>query len=135
MATTTKPFRGINEATNEQYCSFVGVKTATIVKGGTRSDAVLLDGLSPVRLCFPAGWRTTSAIVKVSVSENGSTYYPLWKATGTAYTIPAVKSRAYQLSPDDFRGVTYIKLSSTTAKGTAVTQGTICPISVVARLI
>ena len=71
----------------------------------------------------------------MSVSEDGSVYYPLWKATATAYTVPAVKSRAYQLSPDDFLGVTYIRLNGTTAKGTAVTQGTICPISVVSRLI
>ena len=135
MVTTTTPFRSIGEAQNEQYVSFVGVKTATIVKDGTQSNAVLLDGLSPIRLLWPAGWKSTSPVVRVLVSENATTYYRLYTATGTGYTIPAVKSHATQLDPDAFRGVTYIKLSGTQARGTAVTQGTICPISVVCRLI
>jgi len=125
-------FRSTFEAADDQY---VRIKTATIVKDGTRSDAVALNGLSPVRMMYPAGWKSTSPIVHVKVSEDGTTFYPLWTAANTAYTIPAVKSRAYQVSPDAFRGVTYIRLVGTQARGTAVTQGTICPISVVCRLI
>ncbi len=56
-------FRSQMDMADDQY---VRIKTATIVKGGTRSDAVTLDGLSPVRLMFPAGWKSTSAIVKVT---------------------------------------------------------------------
>lgn len=127
-----KNFRSRQQAADDLY---IRIKTATILAGGTQSDAVVLDGLSPIRLMFPAGWKSTSPIVHVKVSEDGSTYYPLWTASNTAYTVPAVKSRAYQLSPDDFQGVTYIKLAGTQARGTAVTQGTICPIQVVARLL
>ena len=124
-------FRSKFEAADDQY---IRIKTATIVKDGTRGD-VALNGLSPVRVMYPAGWKSTSPIVHVKVSEDGVTFYPLWTTASTAYTMPAVKSRAYQVSPDHFRGVTHIRLVGTQARGTAVTQGTICPISVVCRLI
>ena len=124
-------FRSKFEAADDQY---VRVKTVTIVKDGTRGEAYL-NGLSPIRLLMPAGWKSTSPVVRVSVSEDGTTYYRLYPATGTGYTIPAVKSQAVQLDPDAFRGVGYIRLHSTTVRGTAVTQGTIAPISVVCRLI
>jgi hypothetical protein len=112
----------------------ITVLTATIVKNGTQSDGAFLDGRAPIRLIMPAGFKSTSAIVKFRTSEDGVTYAPFWSA-GTAYTVAVQKSQAVRVDPTAFWGVGYIKLSGTQARGTAVTQGTICPISVVARLI
>lgn len=127
-------YRSVHEATNEQY---VQVKTVTIARNGTRSNAVMLDGLAPIRLEYDGNWMATAPIVHVRVSEESTSFLPLWKAsTNTAYTVPAVKSRAYQLGADDFKGVGYIRLLATKARGTAVSaSATAVHVSVVCRLV
>ena len=124
-------FKSVHEAANDRYAD---VYTATIAKNGTQSNAVFLDGRAPIRLIMPAGFKSTSAVVRFRTSEDGVTYAPLWSA-GTAYAVAAQKSQAVSVDPTAFWGVGYIKLSGTQARGTAVTQGTIAPIGVVARLI
>lgn len=124
-------FKAIHQAADDQYAD---VYTATIVKNGTRSDGVFLDGRAPVRLIPSAGWSSTAAIVHVELSEDGETYVPLWSVS-TAYTVPVVKSQASRVDPEQFWGVAYIRLIGTQARGTAVAQSTGSTISIVARLI
>lgn len=125
-------YRSVHEATNELYPV---TYTATIVAEGTRSDVVTLDGRCPIRLLVPSGWRSTAAAVRVLVSEDGTTYRRLYDRYGTVYSITMASSRAVQVEPTDFAGVNYIRLSSCTAAGTAVTQGTVSPVGIVARLV
>ncbi len=73
--------------------------------------------------------------MRVLVSEDGTTYRRLYDRYGTAYSITMASSRAVQVEPTDFAGVNYIRLSSCTAAGTAVTQGTVSPVGIVARLV
>lgn len=124
-------FKSVHQEAEDQY---IKVFTATVVKNGTQSSAVNLEGRAPIRLNMNAGWKGTSPVVKFQVREtSGAGYLPLWSG-GTAYTVAVKKSQAVRVDPTIFSGVNYIKLSSTTARGTAVTQGTIAPIGIVARL-
>ncbi len=127
-------YRSVHDAANDQY---VQVKTATIARNGTRSNAVMIDGLAPVRIAYDGNWMATAPIVHVRVSETSTGLLPLWKAsTSTAYTVPAVKSRAYQLASGDFAGVNYIRLLAAKARGTAVSaSATAVHVSIVCKLL
>jgi len=109
--------------------------TASIAATGTQSGAAELSGLCPIRLLVPSGWRSTAAAVRVLISEDGTTYRRLYDRYGTVLSIEMAADRAVQIDPNDFAGVSYIKLSSCTAQGTAVTQGTVAPVGIVARLV
>ena len=93
-----------------------------------------IGGLAPIRLLVGSKWASTAPIVHVQVSEDGTTYYPLW-AAGTAYTVAVRAGKASVVDPTKFYGVGYIRLVGTTAKGTATAQSTGVSVGVVARLI
>lgn len=130
MTVSTHSFRSINEATNERYAQII---TASIAEAGTQSGAADLHGLAPIRLIMPSAWKSTAAIVKFNVSDDGENYYPFWSA-GTAVTVAVKKSQAVRVDPELFWGVGYIKLTGTQAKGTAVTHPAV-DIKIMARLI
>lgn len=114
----------IDEKSIHQYADEAYIETyeSTFVTAGTRGSAVNLDGKAPIRLIMPSTWiNTQSTLLHVQLSTGGSTYTELWSA-GTAYTVSVAKSKAVRLDPDQFGGVTYLRLISTLARGTAATQ-------------
>ena len=117
---------------NELYPTTI---TASIAATGTQSGAAELDGKCPIRLLIPSGWRSTAAAVRVLLSDDGTTYRRLYDRYGTVYSVTVAADQAVQLDPADMASVSYIKLSSCTAQGTAVTQGTVAPVGIVARLV
>jgi len=127
----TLDFKTQHEAADDQYAT---VKTVSIIATGTQSTVAHLDGKAPIRLLMPADWSSTAVVVHVDVSEDGTTFLPLWDS-GTAYTVAVQASQAVAVDPAKFWGVGYIRLLGTTAKGTAVAQTTACEVSVVSRLI
>jgi len=127
----TLDFKTQHEAADDQYAT---VKTVSIIATGTQSTVARLDGQSPIRLLMPAGWSSTAVVVHVDVSEDGTSFLPLWDG-GTAYTVAVEASQAVAVDPTKLWGVGYIRLLGTTAKGTAVAQTTACSVSVVTRLI
>ena len=105
--------------------------TLPFAAASTRGQ-ISIGGLSPVRLLPGTGWSSTAAIVHIEVSEDGTTYYPLW-VDGTAYTVAAVAGRASPVDPTKFYGVHSIRLIGTLARGTASAQSTACTVGIVAR--
>lgn len=124
-------FKTVHQAADAQ---FLKVYDSAYVATGTQSAAVDLEGRSPIRLLMPTGWETTSTIVHIDVSDDGTNYYELWSA-GTAYTVAVKKSVAVRVDPAVFWGCQYIRLIGTTARGTAFAQGTQGVVGIVARLI
>ena len=123
--------KSVHQAAGDQY---ITTYSATFAATGTRSTVVNLDGRSPIRLSMPAGWAGTSAHVRVYLSEDGTTYKPLYDRYNVAYSVTAVASRTYILPPSDMAGATYIRLLGTTALGTAAAQTTAGVVTIVARL-
>lgn len=119
------------EETNDRYAA---VQTVNLIATGTQSTTANLDGKSPIRLLVGAGWSSTATIVHIDISDDGTTYYPLW-ASGTAYTVAVQESQAVSVDPTKFWGVGYIRLIGTLARGTAEAQSTACSVGIVTRLI
>ena len=126
-------FRSKFEAADDQY---IRIKTATIVLNDTRAAGVLLDGLAPIRLEIPSGWAGTATRVRVRLSQDGTTYRPLYDDAGNEKAIVVAASRAIALDPSEFCGVTYLQIRGTQATGTAAAQlTTACIVSIIARLV
>jgi hypothetical protein len=92
-----------------------------------------IGGLAPIRLLVGTGWSSTAAQIRPRVSEDGTTFYPLYDSDNAAYTVTVSAGRAYILQPSDFVGVTHLRLLGTTAQGTASAQSTACTVTIVAR--
>lgn len=92
-----------------------------------------LGGLAPIRLLVGSKWAGTAPIVHVEVSEDGTTYYPLW-ASGTAYTVAVKAGKASVVDPTKFYGVKYIRLVGTRARGTAEAQSAATTLGIVAKV-
>jgi hypothetical protein len=124
-------FKTVHQAADAQ---FIKVYDSAYVATATQGTAVDLEGRAPLRLLMPAGWASTSVIVHVDISDDGTTYRELWSA-GTAYTVAVKKSQAVRVDPNIFGGCRYVRLVGTTARGTAFAQGTQGVVGIVARLI
>ena len=124
-------FKSVHQAADDRY---IDVYASAYVATGTQCAAVDLDGRAPVRLLMPAGWAGTAPVVRVDVSDDGTTYRELWSA-GTAYTVAVKASQAVRVDPETFWGCRWIRLVGTSAKGTAVAQTTQGSVGIVARLI
>ncbi len=107
--------------------------TLPFAAAATRGQTDIGD-LAPVRLVVGPGWAASAAIVHFRVSEDGTTYYPLW-ASGTAYTVAVSASQASVVDPTKFYGVHSIRIVGTRARGTAAGQTTACTVGIVAQRI
>ena len=125
-------FKSTHQAANDQYTE---VYTVNIAADGTRSDAVFLDGRSPVRVYIPSGWASTAAQVRVDVSEDNTTFARLCDRYNAEYSVTAAAGKAHIVEPSDMGGVAYIRLVGTTAAGTAAAQTTAVAVRIVARLV
>ena len=114
---------------------FIGTAGSAFAATGTRGTVVNLDGKAPVRLLIPGTWASTAVRVRVRVSEDGTTYYPLYDDTGNQKSIVVSTGRAVALDPVEFCGVTYLQLRGTQATGTAAAQSAACRITVITRLV
>ena len=114
---------------------FIGTAGSAFAALATRGGIVNLDGKVPVRLLIPGTWASTAVRVRVRVSEDGTTYYPLYDDTGNQKSIVVSTGRAVALDPVEFAGVTYLQLRGTQATGTAAAQSAACRITVIARLV
>lgn len=94
--------------------------TATILNGNSTSDTQNIKGYTLVALLIPAAW--TSATITFQVSYDGVTFYNLYQADGTEYTLTVAASQAIVLPPSDFVSIDYIIIRSGTS-GSPVTQG------------
>ena len=114
---------------------FIGTAGSAFAALATRGGVVNLDGKVPVRLLVPAKWATTAVRVRVRLSQDGTTYYPLYDDIGAEKAIVVSTGRAVALDPAVFCGVTYLQLRGTQATGTAAAQSTACRVTVIARLV
>jgi hypothetical protein len=102
---------------------------------GTRGTVVDLDGKAPVRLLIPGNFATTAVRVRVRVSHDGATYYPLYDDAGNQKSIVVSTGRAVALDPAEFCGISYLQLRGTQATGTAAAQSTACRVTIITRLV
>jgi hypothetical protein len=93
----------------------------TIASGASLSTAIAIGAnYFPCVLLMPAAW--TAADITFQLSLDNSTFYNVYNADGTEYTLTApVSSSAILLPPADFSGAKYLKIRSGTA-GSPVNQ-------------
>ena len=121
---------------HEMSCArFVKTYSANFGAAGTQSNAVFVDGQAPIRFLIPGTWASTATDIRITVSDDNVTYYPLWTTSNTAYTIPGNAGKAEQLGINTFVGGNYVRLHSTTVRGTAVPQTVSCTVKIIAKLI
>lgn len=98
--------------------------TFTIANGASLSNSLRLGGLVPVGVIMPAAW--TAAGLSFAVSQDDSTYYPIFDDAGAEITATVAASefiiftniaRLFGITPD-----LYLKLRSGTS-AVAVNQG------------
>lgn len=86
--------------------------TATIAASGTLSGAIDCSMGRLAAIIIPAGW--DAANLNMTASPDGVTYYDMYDALGSLYTITVGGvSRIIQLPFADFISLRYLKLKST----------------------
>lgn len=91
--------------------------TVAIANGATVSAAADLQGSTVVAVRTPAA--LTSTAMTFQVSDDGSTYVPLRKEDGTAYTLVVAASGGYPVNHDYFDPWDYVKAVGGSAEGGA----------------
>lgn len=90
---------------------------ATIAQGATLSDAQPIYGHDLVGLKMPAAWDT--ATVRIHVSDDGSTFYPVYDDGGNLYEATVDAARVISLDAAKLAAVprfTHLKLESSAAQ-------------------
>jgi hypothetical protein len=90
-----------------------------IANGQTLSGFVRMKTSSMCGVILPAEWDGT--VLKFQVSNDGSTYYPLYNTSNAEVSLTVAASRAYEL-PTSLAMWDWVKLSA----GTAQTGDTTC---------
>lgn len=108
----------------KQHQSGLERTTVTIASGASLSDASDGKGKTLVGVEMPSAW--TAAALSFMVSNDGSTYVPLYDQ-GVEVTIPSsligtAEARSFALDPTQFLGFRYVKVRSG-VNGAAVNQG------------
>ncbi len=93
--------------------------TVTIANGATLSSAADLTGYALVGIIMPAAFTGTS--ITFSMSDDGTTFYAITNAGGTALSATVAASKCILFTPGDFVGVRHLKLTSGSAEGGART--------------
>jgi hypothetical protein len=93
--------------------------TVTIASGQTKSNAVHLRGNSLLGFALPSTFDGTE--VSFEVSQDGSTFYPLYDEDGDQILLTVAASRAYEINAGRFAAWTYMKFVAGTAQATTDT--------------
>jgi hypothetical protein len=107
------------------YTSALNYSTLTIAASGTESGSLDLYGTTLVGLYMPAAWSVADLSFKAS-SDN-TTFYDVYRDSGSSASITTAASRYVALDPADFAGVRFLKLVS------SATQSASRVITVVSR--
>ena len=111
----------------------------TVVKiAASASDSGILaleHGCSLTGVITPAVW--DAADITFRVSNDGTTFYPLFDAAGDEVVIPSAsvaiaEARAFALLPENFAGWNYVKIRSGT-NALAVNQSAIRSLKIASR--
>lgn len=97
--------------------------SVTIADNASLSDALFLGGYLLKAVVIPATW-VTATVITFSVSQDGTTYYDLYKdvnGTLTEVSVPVAASRFIVMDPTLFWGIQYLKIRSGTS-GSPVNQ-------------
>ena len=95
--------------------------TATILSGASLTAAIDLSAGRLARIALPAAW--TTANLTFQTSPDNSTFYDLYDAFGSEYTVTVGgASRSIVISLADFISVRYLKIRSGTTS-VPVNQG------------
>lgn len=86
----------------------------TIASGASLSAAIDTGGAVPVRIAMPADWTAADLTFQVS-SDGGTTWWNLYDAAGTEYTVTAAEDREILLPYAELVGCRFIKLRSGTS--------------------
>jgi hypothetical protein len=90
-----------------------------IANGAQLSDAVDLLGFTLCAVETPAAF--TGTAITFEVSNDNSTFVPVHKEDGNAYSITVAASRATIVDIQKFRGFRYLKIKSGSAEAAART--------------
>lgn len=104
--------------------------TCTIANGASLSDAIHLEGYTPVAILMPAAW--TAAVLSFQGSEDHSTFLNLYDMEVEILANSAGASRYIRLQPAHFIGLVEMKIRSGTS-GSAVNQGAERTLTVLGR--
>ena len=114
----TYTFKSQHEVANYQVPIY-GTVTISSAKG--ISDAEALDGRAVVRLVIDANWNATTApTLSLTVSEDGTTFRPVYYWSSTTPATPALASvavntsRSYAIPSDWTAGAHSVKIVSGT---------------------
>lgn len=118
-------WRSISEVANFEVPTY---GTVTISSGKGISDAEELSGRAVVRLVIPSTWNATTApTLSLTVSEDGTTFRPVYYWSSTTPATPALASvavntsRSYAIPADWTVGAHSVKIvSGTTASTTPI---------------
>lgn len=91
----------------------------TIANGAQLSSAVDLLGFTLCAVETPGTF--TGTAITFEVSSDNSTFVPVHKEDGNAYSITVAASRATIVDISKFRGFRYLKIKSGSAEGAART--------------
>lgn len=90
--------------------------TEVVISSGTAtSENLSAGGRFPCALFMPAAW--TAANITFEASPDGSTWYPVHLADGTAYTLTVAASRFISLTTEYFFGAKHIRVVSSVNQG------------------
>lgn len=123
----TYTFKSQHEVANYQVPTY-GTVTISSAKG--ISDAEALDGRAVVRLVIPSTWNATTApTLSLTVSEDGTTFRPVYYWSSTTPATPALASvavntsRSYSIPADWTAGAHSVKIvSGTTGTTTPIAK-------------
>jgi hypothetical protein len=104
--------------------------TATIANGASLSAALDLSERTPVALLMPAAW--TAASITFQASFDNSTFYNVFTAAGSEYTLTVDVDQYIIIDPVNLAGASYLKVRSGTAAA-AQNQGAARSIGLVTR--
>ncbi len=88
--------------------------TVTVANGAQSSDAIDLDGRTPMAIVTPSALTGTS--LSFEASANGTTYYDVYTTAGAVRSITIGASRYIPLEPNYFFGIKFIKLKCGSAQ-------------------
>lgn len=94
---------------NQYVDKDVALITATILNGGTTTDAILLYGCTAVKFLIPAAFTGTTITINGSI-DGGVTYNPLYNSSGSQISYTVTTGGLYALNPLDLVGCDAIKL-------------------------
>lgn len=98
-------------------------QTVTIAESGTTSTAANLDGLAVMGFIIPAAF--TGTTMTLLGSDDGTNFYSLVNASGTALSVTVVASSYMLMSATDLMGMRYLKLVSGSSEAAARSVGII----------